>query len=222
MTPASDRDARELARQLREPQGDDGIRIGNVMHAGNFRMTQACFASLGLTEGGTLLEIGHGNAAHVPGLLQACPEIRFQGLDVSSLMRDEAARLNHAAVQRGLAVFTQYDGGCFPFSAQQFDAAMSVNTVYFLPQPLAFLEETYRVLRPGAPFSLAFADKAFMRQQAFAQHGFSLFGTDEMVALLEAAQFKVLGVETHQDIMPSAHAHGAGVARLFHVVQAVR
>ena len=80
-----------------------------MMHHTNVGMTQAGFTALKLPFSAHLLEIGHGNAAHLP-LLQQIAGLHYTGLEVSSLMQQEAMRLNQAAVAAHMAEFRHYDG----------------------------------------------------------------------------------------------------------------
>ncbi|KAA8996362.1 class I SAM-dependent methyltransferase [Affinibrenneria salicis] len=211
-----------LAQQLRQPHGAGGIQIGQLMHESNIGMTRACFSSLQAAAGDRLLEIGHGNAAHVADLFRAQPALRYQGLETSTLMQEEAQRLNPSLAARGLARFTHYAGERFPFDEQTFDKVMTVNTLYFQARPDRFLAEVCRVLKPGARFSLAFVPADFMRELPFVQYGFTLFGVEEARLLLGQAALTVEGVDMFEESVSSKSEPGATTLRPFIVIRALK
>jgi ubiquinone/menaquinone biosynthesis C-methylase UbiE len=178
---------RALAAQLGHPQGEDGLCVGETMHESNIGMTRACLAALALQANDVLLEVGHGNGAHVADCLAAAPGLRYQGLELSALMHEDAARRNAALGEA--AGFAHYDGQAFPFPDACFTHAMSVNTLYFLSDLSAFLAELRRVLRSGGTLGLAFADADFMRALPFTAHGFRLYAMEAVRDALGAVGF---------------------------------
>ena len=63
---------------------------------------------------------------------------------------DPARQMVRRAQARGLAV-CQARGERLPFRAGQFDYALLVTVICFVPDPLALLQDVHRVLRPGGP-----------------------------------------------------------------------
>ena len=77
-----------------------------------------------------------------------------------------------------------------PFPADSFDAAISVNVVYFWRPPLAGLEELHRVLRPGGRLVLAAeAPEELADVGATSDTGFIAMTPHELCALCETAGF---------------------------------
>ncbi|SHG80399.1 Methyltransferase domain-containing protein [Pollutimonas bauzanensis] len=209
-----------LAQQLREPHGADGIEVAATMHQSNIGMTRACFASLAVAPGETLLEIGHGNGAHVPEFFEDRPSLLYQGLELSALMQREATRLNRDLVSNGKARFEAYGGFAFPFGDQSFDKAMTVNTLYFLPDPLAFLSQIHRTLKLGGNFSMAFAAREFMQTLSFASYGFRLYDVEEVRQMVSSSGLEVLGTDVHEETVMSKERPGTSVRREFIVIRA--
>jgi len=210
----------ELARQLRTPHGSNGTQVAASMHASNIGMTRACFTSLQVEDGRHVLEIGHGAGAHVAELFEMQPGMTYQGLELSELMHREAVANNQSQVAKGTAQFSLYEGEIFPFADACFHRTMSVNTLYFLPEPSGFLDEVYRTLRPSGAFAVAFAARDFMRTLSFAQYGFQLYTTEEVERLLHAAGFRTVKTEIHSELIASKEGPGETVHRDFVVVRA--
>ncbi|WP_073108245.1 class I SAM-dependent methyltransferase [Pollutimonas bauzanensis] len=211
---------RNLAAQLREPQGADGVEVAATMHQSNIGMTRACFASLAVTSGETLLEIGHGSGAHVPEFFEGRPGLLYQGLELSALMQQEAARLNRDLVSNGKARFAAYEGAAFPFEDESFDKAMTVNTLYFLPDPLGFLSQVHRTLKPGGRFSMAFAAREFMQALSFTSYGFRLYDAEEVRQLVSDSGLALRGTDVHEETVMSKERPGTTVRREFIVIRA--
>jgi ubiquinone/menaquinone biosynthesis C-methylase UbiE len=107
---------------------------------------------LNLQPGDRLLEVGCG-----PGVaLQAAARSAALsvGLDHSTAMLGQARRRNHRALIAGRVRLVAADAARLPFAGGSFERLLSVNAVYFWPQPLAALGEMYRVLRPGGLLAL--------------------------------------------------------------------
>ncbi len=213
---------RQLARQVQRPQGADGLRVAASMHTNNLRMTHSCFDALSLGADETLLEIGHGGGAHIPAFFAAQPSPRYQGLEISELMVKEATKANQDRVEKGTARFTAYEGRTFPFAAGEFDAAMAVNTLYFLPDPAAFLAEIRRTLRAGGRLGIAFAPRSFMQHLSFAQYGFRLYEADEVQVMLAEAGFTEIHAGSYQELVTSKERPDETLQRDFVVVRARR
>lgn len=82
-----------------------------------------------------------GNASRY--LLQSCPEIHYTGLELSLNM------LGYARQKYPALNFVQGAMTHLPFSTASFDRVVSLETLEHLPDPLVFLQEMRRVLKPG-------------------------------------------------------------------------
>lgn len=88
-----------------------------------------------------LLDVGCGTGHHLVRLRSR--GFQVTGVDGSSEMLVEARRLN-PDVELRLATVDD-----LPFPDGSFDAALSIEVVRYLPDPVAMLRECARVLRPG-------------------------------------------------------------------------
>ena len=187
-----------IESQLSCPHGEAGLDFAHMMHTTNVGMTRAGFGALKLPFYAHLLEIGHGNAAHLP-LLQQVAGLHYTGLEVSELMQQEAARLNHTAVAAHMAEFIHYDGAALPAFPRLFDGILSVNTVYFWAQPLAFLQNLRRVLKPTGRLSLVYMDENYMRGLPFVGERFQVYSVSALQDLVCQAGFVLLETQDRQD-----------------------
>ncbi|CAH0159990.1 class I SAM-dependent methyltransferase [Chryseobacterium sp. Bi04] len=177
-----------LAHNLANPQGEKGIEIGEMMNASNIGMTLESIKALVIEDDECILEIGHGNAAHVKSIISLAHNIRYTGIDISETMYYEARRLNEAFEDQ--ADFVLYEGSILPFKDQTFNKIFTVNTVYFWENPVAFLNEIYRVLKDDGTFVLTFAQKDFMEKLPFTAYDFKLYNNSEMEELISQSHFK--------------------------------
>lgn len=178
-----------LASQLRHPSGEKGIEIAEMMNETNSGMTKNAISNLKLIAGDSVLELGHGNAGHLNFLFSLCENIRYTGLEISTLMNREAQQLNRTFVDTQKASFVLYDGKQIPFGDNQFDKLFTVNTLYFWEDPLKTLAELFRVLKPEGLFSLTFAHRSFMETLPFTPFGFTLYNPDEVMELIKQSNF---------------------------------
>ena len=86
---------KKLAQNLARPEGETGIEVGEMMHRTNIGMTIESICALLIEDHEHILEIGHGNAAHVEHILDKAQDVRYTGIDISATMHDEALSLIH-------------------------------------------------------------------------------------------------------------------------------
>ena len=183
-----------LANQLSCPNGDVGKALGTTMHETNIGMIRAAIELLTIEDEQSILELGHGNAAHLSEILEKASNLRYTGLELSGTMQEEAMRLNHSFVEASVATFYCYDGKRIPFEANQFDRIMTVNTIYFWQNTLAVFKDLYRVLNVGGVLAVAYANKDFMQNLPFVKGNFKLF--DESALRKIVAQTKFHWIES--------------------------
>lgn len=99
---------------------------------------------------GNLLDIGTGPGWLLAKLHEQSPALTIRGLDVSAAMVAEGQR-NMAAVGLGDAVeIVEGAANRLPFGDASFDAVVSSGSMHHWKEPVAGLNETYRVLKPGS------------------------------------------------------------------------
>ncbi|KQN34438.1 hypothetical protein ASE92_12635 [Pedobacter sp. Leaf41] len=212
----SEEELRNIARQLRQPEGEHGIKTGEMMNVSNIEMTNSAIDALNLCDEETVLEIGHGNGGHIANLLSKALDLKYVGADISETIITEAKRINTDFI--GQVDFKLTNGISLPFSDAQFDKIFSVNTIYFWENPAAYLLDIKRVLKPGGSFVLCFADKSFMEKLPFTKYGFILYDLDAIIALLQEAGFNIgVSIKKTEQIKSSL---GFMVERDYYVVSA--
>lgn len=179
----------ELARQLRNPSGENGVSTGIKMNDTNSNMINCTLETLKITDNETILEIGPGNAQHLSQLMSVAKNIQYYGVDVSETMIKEAKKINAPFVSSGKASFLHSNGQLIPFPKNTFDKIFTVNTIYFWENPNQYMAEIIRVLISGGTFSIAFVDKESMEKMPFTQHGFQLYDLERINTFL--SQFKL-------------------------------
>ncbi len=210
----------KLENQLRCPQGEDGIVIAQQMNTSNMGMTKTTIKALRLEVNNTVLEIGHGNCGHLSVLLSNAKNLQYTGLEISETMQQEARSLNKELLKRHPIDFLIYNGVEFPFKEECFDRIMSVNTVYFWEDPLLFLTEIYRVLKPGGLFVLTFAQKEFMKTLPFVRDKFRTYDCDDLKEILVDTDFIFVSATDTTDTVKSKS--GSMVARTYTVMSLCR
>lgn len=183
----SEEDLKNIAKQLACPEGEHGIKTGEMMHANNIGMTTAAIDSLGLQNNETVLEIGHGNGGHIAQLLSKAENLHYFGADISATIIAEAEKINQDFITKGKVHFQLTDGITLPFDDGLFDKIFTVNTIYFWTNPSEYLKEIKRILKPKGTLTICFADKTFMQTLPFTPYGFTLYEVETIKELLEKA-----------------------------------
>jgi len=176
-----------LAQQLSNPEGETGREVAKMMNETNISMTKESIKALHLKDNESILELGHGNAGHLPYLLDFADNIKYTGLEISETMKSEAENINSKYLSQ--ANFQLYDGNRIPFENESFDKVMTVNTIYFWENPVEFFNEIYRVLKKDGSFVLTFAKKDFMKNLPFTAD-FKLYNYEDVEELVAQTNFK--------------------------------
>lgn len=214
-------DFKEIAGQLSCPNGDNGIKTAEKMAINNGYMIALTIASLDPKSNDVILEIGPGNGSHVIPLLAATKHLLYYGVDISTLMVEEAIKLNAEAVSSGRADFSLSDGMQLNFAAGFFTKIFTVNTLYFWKDPKGYATEILRVLKPGGLFSLTFATREFMEKLPFTQYNFHLYSREEAEELLISSGFEIREVHLHKEMVRS-NAAGMKVERDIIIINAFK
>ena len=187
-----DQELKEIARQLRKPEGDFGIEIGIAMNKSNLLMNRFVIETMDLAENDNILEIGMGNGCFVKDIVAAGNKIQYTGADFSQLMVNECMKLNSNLIEKMRASFVLADASNLPFKDNSFNKIFTVNTIYFWDDPKAILKELRRVLTPDGYLYIVYRSKASMSKFPFTQYGFQLRNTDEVNEMIVKNDFKII------------------------------
>jgi arsenite methyltransferase len=176
-----------LSRQLGRPSGWFGRRVmGQLLNKGNQRFLDDAVEALAPSSGERIVDVGFGGG-HALDLIRArVAPARPAGVEISAVMIEQGRARWGDAVDLHLA-----DVAAMPFQDASVDGLISVNTIYFWPDPAAALREIRRVLRPGGRVVLGVRRKAFLLLSPVSWFGFKLYSVRQLEQLLRAAGFAV-------------------------------
>jgi arsenite methyltransferase len=180
-----------LARQLGHPRGPLGGLVGRVLNRRNASAVQAAVAAVPVRRGGVLADIGFGGGLGLELLLRRLDEVdrgggRVHGVDVSETMLAAASRRFRPHVAGGRLQLHLAPMEALPLADRAVDAAITLNTIYFLPDLRAAFREVHRVLRPGGRLVVGLGDPEAMGRMAVTREGFRLRPVSEVVEALGA------------------------------------
>ncbi len=179
-----------IARQARCPRGILGALLARIMAAETARENEVALELLELQPRDHVLDIGCGHGRTLTHAARAVPEGFVAGVDVSERMVRMATRYNAEAVQRGHVEVRRADSSRIPFPDRRFEKVCAVHVLYFWPDPLAYLREIHRVMKPGARLVLGFRSSEDTRAMADLPASiYRFYSSRELLALLEAAEF---------------------------------
>lgn len=209
----------ELSKQLRCPAGTDAREIGENMFQSNCNMICETINTLIIKPNSKVLEIGFGNGMHLPYLFEKETTLKYEGIEISQAMVDEANLNNDQLVKSGQAVFKHTtENELVSLSKSAFDCCFTVNTIYFWNNPQQYLNEIYRILANGASISLGFISKHFGEKLPFTQTGFVFYETEEIETFLSKSGFRnIRSLSLTEDAISK---NGLSVKRPFVIVSA--
>lgn len=209
-----------LASQLKNPHGEKGLQVAEMMYQTNLSMIKHALQYLDIADGDTVLEIGYGNGKHIPLLFEKTPSILYQGLEISPLMYEQAIIENKRQILNQLVGLQLYNGRDIPFSETFFDRIFTVNTIYFWEFPELFLKELYRVLKLGGRLTISFIEENFMEKMPFTNFGFTYYNKNKINRLLKEIPFEMVDYQTEKENIKSKM--GEWVEREFSTVSLIK
>jgi len=203
MVDLSKLDPATMAQHLGKPEGEIGRALADSMAERNWPVYEAAFKRLGVQSGERFFEVGFGNGKVVPRLMGLVSEVMYTGIDYSEAMVAEAEAANRNLIEAGRVEFRHASVEAIPFADGTFDHALTVNTIYFWPEPVRALAEIHRVLRSGGNLLLVAGNPEQMAKLAFTQHGFRLYADAQLRDLFVSAGFREAAVEVYRDRAPT-------------------
>ena len=120
---------------------------GESMAKGHWPMVSQIIDRMELHSGLQCLDVGCGNGYAVRAMAQRIvPGGQAIGVDVAPQMVEQA-RLHPENPQN--AQYLASAAETLPFEAESFDRLLSVEAIYYMPDPLAAVKEWHRVLKPA-------------------------------------------------------------------------
>jgi arsenite methyltransferase len=179
-----------IARQLGHPSGIRGRLTARGLNQGNRREALAAVAATGLEAGQTAANIGFGGGVGLRPLLdRAGPDGHVHGVELSDTMLAVARRRFSQDVVAGRLSLHAGNLVELPLKHSSLDAAITVNTIYFVENLEQAVAEIARVLRPDGTVVIGVGDPVAMAGMPFTAHGFTLRPIDDIARLLRASGF---------------------------------
>lgn len=176
-----------IGAQLAHPRGWRGRVIGAAMDRANRQATWLALARLGAHAHENVLDAGCGTGAATQALLYGTP-CRVTCLDASPTMLRKAQRRDYGLGRNGNVTFHLGRIGALPFAAEQFDAVLALNVLYFCD--VMGLADLRRVLRPGGRLVAYVTARDSMARWPFVRHGtHRLFDEGDLAAMFARAGF---------------------------------
>lgn len=189
-------DPAELAKHLGNPEGEVGKAVAASINKSNAAFYSAALEKLAVKPGDRVIEIGFGNGREIPNVLSLSTGLTYFGLDISDTMVADAAEFNAGAVREGRVRVVQGTSMDIPADANAFDKALTLNTIYFWPNPVDDLNEIRRVLRPSGCLVVgALAPSSAFGRPVF-QHGFRFYEQSQIKDLLARSGFTNVSIDT--------------------------
>jgi SAM-dependent methyltransferase len=152
-------------------------------------MNALALASLRLERDDWVLEVGFGGGGLLRSLLLGTRGEVF-GADLSETLIARARHRFARDVRRGRLHLYCASVESLPLPPATVTKAVSVNSLYFWPDPGAALAELARVTKPGGRLAIAFEPASELRKWPGHRFGFRLFEAAEVKALMAAAGFE--------------------------------
>lgn len=185
-----------IARQAGFPAGLLGRLLLGVMARETARFNAEILDVLMLSNGEHVLELGYGHGRTLAAAAARAPGARFSGIDVAPAAAKAATRRCHDLIAAGRLDLRTGDGASLPWEAGTFDAALSVHTIYFWPEPALQLCELRRVLRADARLVLGFRERSDEAMAQFPAPTYRFYSADEVAVLLADADLSNIDIRT--------------------------
>ncbi len=188
-----------LALQFRRPSGLLG-KLAGLLFRINREGNEWTIGLLEILPTDHVLEIGFGPGLAIQRAAALAMRGRVAGVDFSETMLTQARNRNAAAIAAGRVELKLGDAAALPYPDDSFDKVFAANVIYFWRDPLAYLREVRRVLKPGGRLALYLIAKEDMAKFKFTQTGvYTLYTGEEVVRLLVQAGFRHARFETRAE-----------------------
>lgn len=190
-------DEKELAAQLRKPDGEIGLKVGEMMNKGNANFYHQLPNLLNGLNCSSVLEIGMGAGLHCQQVCEALNVKSYAGLDYSETMVTQATKNNS---KLDVSTFFQANAASIPLHDNEFDLILTINTVYFFESLSAVFKEIHRVLKPGGKLVIGKRTKENLELlNAFTQYGFNKLSGKEVIDTALKQDFELIKETTYTE-----------------------
>ncbi|MBH0778911.1 class I SAM-dependent methyltransferase [Nocardia bovistercoris] len=192
MSGIRDRVLSTLAGQLGRPHGLFGKGVAHFLNLGNKAMIESSVRAADPAHGARVADIGFGGGVGLTLLLDAVgADGVVHGVEVATDMLTRARAAHTAPITAGRLTLTEGSMTSLPLETDSLDAAITVNTIYFVPDLDTAATELARVIRPGGTAVIGIGDPDTMSRIPLTRYGFTLRPVPDVIAALERAGCKV-------------------------------
>ena len=202
-----------LASQLGRPTGLRGRLIGNMLNRSNRGEIAMAIAALDIPSGGVVADLGFGGGVGLELLLARVGDTgQVYGVDLSPTMVSRAGRRFRREVSSGRLHLRSGSITQLPLESESIQAAITINTIYFIAELDRAFSELARVLTPSGRIVVGIGDPEAMSRMPMTPYGFRLRPVAEVTAAAESA-----GLAFRDD---KRSGEGVGAAHLLLFVRA--
>ncbi|MCU1640074.1 MAG: S-adenosyl-L-methionine-dependent methyltransferase [Nocardia sp.] len=188
MNPLAARVMSTVAGQLGNPHGLLGKGTAVMLNRVNRFLIDEAVQAAAARVGETVADIGFGGGVGISLLLeQVGPTGNVVGIEISPDMLTRARSGFSTQIAAGRLRVEEGSLTALPLDDASLDAAITVNTIYFVPELDQICAEFARVLRPQGKVVIGIGDPAGMARMPFTQYGFRIRPVADVIAALEAA-----------------------------------
>jgi ubiquinone/menaquinone biosynthesis C-methylase UbiE len=198
--------AKEMAAQLRKPEGENGLKTAAMMNKGNAQMNRDTIRVVNPSANDNILELGMANGSFIGEIVAVHPSIQYTGVDFSETMVHEAQRLNEEWISKGQVNLIFASASNLPFFEDNFNKIFTINTIYFWDNESKVLAELSRVLAPGGKLVIGIRPRHQMEKYPFTRFGFKMYSKEELADLLKSGGFTNIEIFEHEE--PSFEVNG--------------
>jgi len=152
----------------------------------------------------SLIDVGCGNGELLFSHLKKIPR-EFYGVEGSPLVKEQAEK-------RGIKVFSYDLNGRWPFEDNKFDVVFSSQVIEHLHNTRLFVEEIYRVLKPGGVAIVASENLCSLLNCFALCLGYTPFSLMQVCGRYLGNPLGLHYGETHSEALPIDHPAFAGVS----------
>lgn len=194
-----------IAGQLGRPHGRFNRVVAAALNRGNRPAITAAVRASAAAPGDVVADIGFGGGVGLSMLLDRVgADGIVHGVEISREMLDRARARNIRHRAAGQLRLSEGSLVALPLPDHSLDAAITVNTIYFVADLDDACAELARVLRPGGRLVVGIGDPDVMMRMPFTAYGFTLRPVDDVIATVLNAGFELTDHQ-HLDDIPIPH-----------------
>jgi ubiquinone/menaquinone biosynthesis C-methylase UbiE len=192
MTPLRQRVLATVAGQLSRPHGLLSPFVARALNRGNSRAIAAAVDATATRPGAVAADIGFGGGLGLQLLLDRVGDGgTVHGIEIADDMLRRARSRLRRDVRSGRLRLTRGSLTQIPLDDDSVDAAITVNTVYFISELDVACRELARIVRPDGRVVVGIGDPDVMARMPFTSHGFTIRPAPEIAGALEDSGLRV-------------------------------